>query len=75
MNEILHTSTCSKRLVEAETKSQISLAPDLDCPRCRLNIIAPDLLWACKIALLALTHKPINPKDIELIRQTIANAK
>ena len=36
---------------------------------------APELLAACEIAILALTHEPINPKDIEFIQQAITKAK
>lgn len=36
---------------------------------------APDLLAACEIAILTLTHEPINPEDIEFIAQAIAKAK
>lgn len=36
---------------------------------------APKLLEACKIALLALTHKPINPDDIAYIKSAIAKAE
>ena len=34
-----------------------------------------ELLAACEVAVLALTHKPINPKDMAFIEQTITNAK
>ena len=35
----------------------------------------PDLLEACEVAILALTHQPINQKDIEFIQQAIAKAE
>ncbi len=41
----------------------------------RLIAAAPVLLEACQIAVLALTHEPINPDDIKVIRQAIAKAE
>lgn len=41
----------------------------------RLIAAAPDLLSACEVAVLALTHEPINPEDIEFIKQAITKAK
>ena len=32
------------------------------------------LLSACEVAVLALTHEPINPDDIEFIKKAIAEA-
>lgn len=43
--------------------------------RKKLEAAAPDLLDACKIAILALTHEPINPKDIKFIQQAITKAE
>jgi len=40
----------------------------------RLICSAPELLAACEVAVLALTHEPINPKDIEFIKDAIAKA-
>ena len=34
-----------------------------------------ELLEACKIAILALTHTPINPDDIAFIQQAIASVE
>lgn len=48
MKEILHTNTCSTRLTTAETLSKTSLNPDPDCPRCKLNAAAPELLASLK---------------------------
>lgn len=33
------------------------------------------LLMACEVAVLALTHKPINLDDIKFIKETIAEVK
>ncbi len=41
----------------------------------QLIAAAPNLLATCEVAVLALTHRPINPKDIEFIKQAIAEAK
>ena len=35
----------------------------------------PDLLAACKVAVLALTHEPINPDDIKFIEDAITKAE
>ena len=40
----------------------------------KLIAAAPDLLSACEVAVLALTHEPINPDDIEFIKAAIAKA-
>lgn len=48
MDEILHTNTCSTRITTAERFSKINLNPDPDCPRCKLNNAAPQLLAACE---------------------------
>ncbi len=69
-----HTNSCTERYVIAEELSKTSLAPHTDCPRCTLNNAAPDLLEACKVAVLALTHDPINPKDVEFVQAAIAKA-
>ena len=42
-----HTAECTKKHSEAEIASKISLF-NPDCPRCRLNYAAPDLLKASK---------------------------
>lgn len=75
MAEILHTNSCSKKHSEAEKLSKINLNPDRNCPRCRLNLAAPALRTACEVAVLALTHRPINPKDIDFIKQAIAKTE
>lgn len=31
----------------------------------------PELLTACEVAVLALTHTPVNPKDIKTIKKAI----
>jgi hypothetical protein len=35
---------------------------------------APDLLEACEVALLAVTHNPVNPADVAFIQTAIAKA-
>lgn len=42
-----HTQDCSRRHSEAEEAASTTLF-NPDCPRCKLNFAAPDLLEACK---------------------------
>ena len=38
----------------------------------RLIAAAPALLGACEVALLAMTHEPLNPEDVEVVKAAIA---
>lgn len=41
----------------------------------KLIAAAPKLLKACEIAVLAMTHEPINPDDIKFIQAAIVAAE
>ena len=53
-------------------KIYVDLVKIVKCPLCKA---APELLEACKVAVLALTHEPIHPGDIEFVKAAIAKAK
>lgn len=59
----------AERKVEQERKQTERKARE------KLEAATPDLLEACKVAILALTHEPINLEDVEFIKHAITKAE